>query len=224
MSQDPNLFKPPASYPEPPKDLWYEIPKATPVDEPPKPIFPWESNAPKATRVFPDDPPKASATGGLENAEEEDEESDEKEEGQAESSPQSLSAARISSPDPWSGYSATNAWDEIPQIQHFIKSVASRRFARLQLVQGGSGAEEVLSPGEFRLSTKLTDFPSELERPSLPVTPAPVRGPKFWGVERDEDGPFPAAQGVPKQEDWVCSRGSDFCSCDSLCLTIVRLN
>ena len=50
---------------------------------------------------------------------------------------------------------------------------------------------------------RLTDFPSELERPSLPVTPAPIRRPSFWGEERDQEGELPAAEGVPSQEDWV---------------------
>ena len=53
-----------------------------------------------------------------------------------------------------------------------------------------------------RPSFKLTDFPTEVERPSLPVTPAPIRRPSFWGEERDESQ-LPAADGVPKQEDWV---------------------
>jgi hypothetical protein len=61
----------------------------------------------------------------------------------------------------------------------------------------------VSSPGARRHSMKLTDFPTELERPSLPVTPAPIRRPSFWGEERDEDGELPAAEGVPSQEDWV---------------------
>jgi hypothetical protein len=50
---------------------------------------------------------------------------------------------------------------------------------------------------------KLTDFPTEVERPSLPVTPAPIRRPSFWGSERDEEGNLPTAEGVPKQDDWV---------------------
>jgi hypothetical protein len=37
----------------------------------------------------------------------------------------------------------------------------------------------------------------------LPVTPAPVRRPSFWGDERDEEGELPAAEGVPAQEEWV---------------------
>ena len=49
---------------------------------------------------------------------------------------------------------------------------------------------------------KLTDFPSEIERPSLPVTPAPVRRPSFWGAERDAAGDLPPAEGVPEQSDW----------------------
>jgi len=49
---------------------------------------------------------------------------------------------------------------------------------------------------------KLTDFPTEFERPSLPVTPAPVRRPSFWGDERDDDGELPAAEGVPAQAEW----------------------
>ena len=49
---------------------------------------------------------------------------------------------------------------------------------------------------------KLTDFPTEFERPSLPVTPAPVRRPSFWGAERDAQGDLPAAEGVPDQSEW----------------------
>lgn len=49
---------------------------------------------------------------------------------------------------------------------------------------------------------KLTDFPTEIERPSLPVTPAPVRRPSFWGAERDARGDLPGAEGVPSQSEW----------------------
>lgn len=49
---------------------------------------------------------------------------------------------------------------------------------------------------------KLTDFPTEIERPSLPVTPAPVRRPSFWGAERDALGDLPGAEGVPSQSEW----------------------
>lgn len=58
-------------------------------------------------------------------------------------------------------------------------------------------------PNGRRQSLKLTDFPTAVERPSLPVTPAPIRRPSFWGEERDEQGNYPVAEGVPKQEEWV---------------------
>ena len=78
---------------------------------------------------------------------------------------------------------------------------------KVQVIQSSEppGNEDVASPAAIanrRGSMKLTDFPTEVERPSLPVTPAPVRKHNFWGQERDEDGELPAADGVPKQQDW----------------------
>ncbi len=141
------------------------------------------------------------------------------------------STVRMASPDPWSNYSATNAWDEIPEIEQYISNVIHRRQRSTQSLPNHTSStsntqaedeEEILSPGvegegeagrtsrktgRRRPSLRLTDFPTELERPSLPVTPAPVRGGStFWGSERkDEDAEstfFPPAEGVPRQEDW----------------------
>jgi glycogenin glucosyltransferase len=52
-----------------------------------------------------------------------------------------------------------------------------------------------------RESLLLTDFPTAIERPSLPVTPAPRRRSTFWGEEREQG--MPPAEGVPNQADWV---------------------
>ena len=66
----------------------------------------------------------------------------------------------------------------------------------------------MFSPGiedpsqQRRPSMKLTDFPTEFERPSLPVTPAPMHRPSFWGSERDAAGDLPGAEGVPDQSAW----------------------
>jgi len=62
--------------------------------------------------------------------------------------------------------------------------------------------KEVLSPSGRRESLILTDFPTADDRPSLPVTPAPIRRPTFWGEERDEAGELPGAEGVPDQAEW----------------------
>ena len=94
----------------------------------------------------------------------------------------------------WQPY--INAWDDVPEIERYVQAFTQYR----------RGPIQVLSPpteSQRRPSMKLTDFPSEIERPSLPVTPAPIRRPTFWGEERYGSGEFPPAEGVPTQEEWV---------------------
>lgn len=180
MSSDPTPFKAPERYPDPPKDMYYEVPK-TPTYQKPAPIFPWEKNASKPTRVFAEDNadvyevPSASETGP--DLVEEDKNT--------------------------TTFTRGNAWDDIPEIERYIGNLQKNRKGNIQVLQGyGSGIEQASSPGARGHSMKLTDFPTELERPSLPVTPAPIRRPSFWGDERDDEGELPAAEGVPSQEDW----------------------
>lgn len=186
MSSDPEPFKAPEKYPDPPKDMYYEVPK-TPTFQKPAPIFPWEKSASKPTRVFAED--FVDTKKPIKTAPEED----------------TKSASDTESADPWQSFSRGNAWDELPQIEDYIRR---NRKGSLQILQGrgfDTGREDALSPGATRRpSMKLTDFPTELERPSLPVTPAPIRRPSFWGSERDDNGELPAAEGVPEQADWVC--------------------
>lgn len=96
-----------------------------------------------------------------------------------------------------------NAWDEVPEIEDFIARITARRLSRSRPTQEDAEVEGAMRPRIRRPSIRLTDFPTEIERPSLPVTPAPVRRPLFWATERDEDGELPAAEGVPRQADWV---------------------
>ncbi|KAI9795164.1 MAG: glycogenin glucosyltransferase [Peltula sp. TS41687] len=194
MSQDHGLFKPPSSYPEAPKDLSYEVPKPTPTQEPLKPIFPWELNAPKPTRVFAEDylpSPSKTITPPLDDVTPADDVS------------LATPPAQVASPVPWEKYSVTNAWDEIPEITQFISMMTLQRKGRLQVLDDEDD-EDVASPvrRKNKPSMKLTDFPTEIERPSLPVTPAPVKRPTFWGLERDMEGELPAAEGVPNQDKW----------------------
>lgn len=181
MSSDPTPFKAPERYPDPPKDMYYEVPK-TPTYQKPAPIFPWEKNAPKPTRVFPED--------NIDTAE-------------SLSTSDSGPAVDDDVEKTPATFTRGNAWDDIPEIERYIGNLQKNRKGNIQVLQGyGSGIEQVSSPGARRHSMKLTDFPTELERPSLPVTPAPIRRPSFWGEERDEEGELPAAEGVPSQEDW----------------------
>lgn len=198
MSHDSHLWKAPRP-PQPPRDFVYHIPQPTPAGERPKPIFPWESTAPKPTRVFNDDfetsPPPSSASAPSitdDDAQEEDE------------SALTTPTAKPLSPEPWKTFSSLNAWDDVPEIDQYMSKLASKtRTGNVEVLQGGASDADVRSPGARRASTKVTDFPTEVERPSLPVTPAPVQRARFWGAERNKDGDLPAAEGVPKQEDWV---------------------
>lgn len=190
MSSDPNLFKAPDRYPEPPTDMYYETPK-TPTYQKPAAIFPWEHEQAVATRIFPEDDiavRQAPSTFGFSAGQPPR---------QHHRNTSSLMAGvEAADADPWQSYSRGNAWDSVPEIGRYVGNLQKRTKGAVQVI-GGSDHE---SPS----SVKLTDFPTELERPSLPVTPAPIRRHMMWGEERNEHGELPAAEGVPSQEDWVC--------------------
>ena len=214
MSADTKLFQAP-QYPEPPKDMYYQVPSTPPAkEERPKPIFPWEATAPKPTRVFAEDlppapPPPVEPTPSITTDDDETQ----------------TDTISPTTP-PTIQYQRTNAWDEVPEIDRYVSNLPQNRRARLQVLLNNtslasianrpSNPEAILSPSlegpsspsaspqsqQRRPSMKLTDFPTEFERPSLPVTPAPVRRPSFWGAERDAQGDLPAAEGVPDQSEW----------------------
>ena len=218
MSRDTTLFKAPESYPEPPKDMWYEVPKerSKPASKLP-PIFPWEHNQAPAKRAFPEDlspvpgidfdnRPSPTLTGI--STEQSSEDSD-----TAETTP-TTPTTHVSVPDmihqPFAAYRRSNAWDEIPAIVNYVERLYKPR-RRAEGSKHGASASlpSILSPTSSeeeslgrRPSLRLTDFPTEDERPSLPVTPAPIRRSSFWGEERDIDSNLPAAEGVPRQQDW----------------------
>ena len=215
MSEDRKLFHAP-KYPEPPKDMYYQVPSAPPANERLKPIFPWESSAPKATRVFADDFPPSTASSEATPSMTTDEDDDTQTETMSPPTP----TIQSSNTEPFATYTRTNAWDEVPEIERYISRLPQNRRGKVQVLLNNvapgssshqrnvSGDEPMLSPAiedpsqRRRPSMKLTDFPTEIERPSLPVTPAPVRRPSFWGSERDAAGDLPGAEGVPDQSAW----------------------
>ena len=129
--------------------------------------------------------------------------------------------------DSWTTYSHINAWDEVPEIGRYVHGLHKHRRVRSQ------GSTGTISPGRRSpansrsRSFKLTDFPTEIERPSLPVTPAPIGRDTFWGSDALPDGegaemgasqpPLPAAEGVPAQSEWVCAHGRRWKPADCLC-------
>lgn len=246
MSQETAPFVPPERYPSPPRDMWYKLPEQPPAyrTEKPKSIFPWESNQPRPTRVFVDDSSRAQES-------ETEASSTPTGEPRAYASPDTQPSAEssftehsatdqekspvtpatptihITPSDPWTAFTRTNAWDEVPEIERYVDKIQKHRRTKslkspgkIEMPQSGGAASEQ----DFaRRGSKVTDFPSEIERPSLPVTPAPIRRPKFWGgggsgVDDDDDDPLlPAAEGVPGQSEWVCQHGLRWKPTDCLC-------
>ena len=196
MSDDRQLFQPPA-YPEPPKDMWYEVPKTPPTADQPQSVFPWEATQSKPTRVFPNEPkpqpPPLNTTGANE---------------QKKHSPPTPTIQITPVEQDFSSWNRSNAWDENPSIERYMSRLSFGRRGPVQLLNE-TPDDSTLPPNEDgppqrkdRTILKLTDFPTEVERPSLPVTPAPVRRDVFWGEERDARGALPAAEGVPAPTDW----------------------
>lgn len=210
------LFKAPRAYPEPPSDMWYQVPghKPKPAEQP-KPIFPWERepDRPKATRVFaediqPEPTPAVSSTHAFSTVHYQDD----RRMAPSEAAGTGKSHSSKSADDQWQSYqqSSVNAWDTVPGIENYVRAIVDSqgRRGQTQTLQETTGTEDISSPlldrRNRRESLILTDFPSAVERPSLPVTPAPLRRPSFWGDERNETGELPSATGVPDQREWVC--------------------
>jgi hypothetical protein len=97
----------------------------------------------------------------------------------------------------WETFSRGNAWDEVPEINKYVDAIQQRS-------KNANGRGGKAGGAKRPESLKITDFPTEVDRPSLPVTPAPMRR-SFWESSegQQESSEFPAAEGVPNQGDWV---------------------
>ncbi|KAH6850778.1 glycogenin [Chaetomium sp. MPI-CAGE-AT-0009] len=219
MSSDPTPFVPPERYPSPPKDMWYEVPKQAP--EKPKPLFPWEANQPRPTRVF-GHPAQPERTAQPSSQAQPKPDAAATQPGRPHTPPSSGPTTRTApSPaattDTWSSFSLTNAWDNVPEINRYVdrrmqqhrRSRSGKDLAALGGSEGGSpggpgdgGVSDLATP---RRGSKVTDFPSEADRPSLPVTPAPIRRPGGDGGGGDDgkEQLLQGAEGVPGQDDWA---------------------
>ena len=227
FSTDPAPFRPPPTYPEPPREtLWYEVPKAPPKkQEKPPPIFPWEEREiPKPTRTFIEDepvlppPPEPELEPEFAGADEFEVRPD------GDKVEPTAPTIKLNDRTPWDAFGAVNrnAWDEVNGIENYVRALTNfqKNRGKIQVLQHSPvtpphDQTHILSPTNEpsaddlvetvknrRESLILTDFPTAIERPSLPVTPAPMRRSTFWGAERDQEGELPPAEGVPDQADW----------------------
>ncbi|KAJ4013845.1 glycogenin glucosyltransferase [Fusarium irregulare] len=235
MSRDTAPFVPPVRYPSPPKNMWYEVPKEKPAprSKPAPEIFPWERNRPRPTRTFAGEPePEPEPEPKSTTPEESSAPLSVKTEGLAETKNESTTTTpivQITPSDPWTSYTRTNAWDEVPEIERYVDRLhgghrrgksSTSSTGRVKSPTTGSWRDDKSS---FKLrGLKLTDFPSAVERPSLPVTPAPVHRNSFFAeddAEHEDEGAkkLPEAEGVPAQSDWVCVHGRRWGPTDCLC-------
>ncbi|PPJ55772.1 hypothetical protein CBER1_01563 [Cercospora berteroae] len=226
FSSDPAPFRAPQAYPQPPRDMYYEVPPPPAprkVEEKPKAIFPWEEReVPKPTRRFVDDEaqsqppvlePEAAYIDELEVT--------------PDSKAEPLTPTiQIRDADPWASFGQSkNAWDDVNGINSYVRALTSfqKNRGKVQVVESNVPSTGIAAPAHIlsptsqsdpedlvqrvenargrRESLILTDFPSAIERPSLPVTPAPQRR-VFWGDDRDTTSDLPPAEGVPDQADW----------------------
>jgi glycogenin glucosyltransferase len=156
-------FQAPPEYPQPPRDLWYQIPETAPAPESaPTPIFPWEKGParPTATRVFSDDPP----------------------------SPVQASIV----PTRWE--------DSSGGMERYIRNIMSSATPAQQSQAESRPAAAAVERPE---SLVFSGFPAVGDRPSLPVTPAPIMTNTFWG-DRGDDEAGVAGAGAFKKAEWVC--------------------
>lgn len=232
--------------------MWYEVPKEKPSGKP-RAIFPWESQQSKPTRVFADEgsqydlDPSVTDSSTIATSGETRLSLDSNwtmaestiTDTSTQDEPPTPTIRTIPS-DPWASFTRNNAWDDDPAIEKYVGSMPLFRRQRGSGSVGGSeqdasdpGATEstarsqkdTVAGAEWkRRGSKLTDFPTAVDRPSLPVTPAPIRRPKFWGAgnpgpgDEDDDGDaLPAADGVPRQSEWVCEHGRRYRPGDCLC-------
>ena len=236
MSRDSGLFIPPIRYPSPPKNMWFEVPRGPPAPPAhrPNPIFPWEGHQPRASRSFAGDELLALQTGDSSGGPHGERQAAPESGARAEPFPTESSVPRtkdtVSTPttptikivpsDPWTSFTRMNAWDDVPEIGKYVEGLQKHRRVKSQgsasNLRGGLSSFGVGAGDQGRGKARgfrLTDFPTEVERPSLPVTPAPILRPSFWGEDELGPGqdsatqPLPVAEGVPAQSEWVCVHG-----------------
>ncbi|KAL6788452.1 glycosyltransferase family 8 protein [Trichoderma sp. SZMC 28012] len=181
-------------------DTKFDTPQGGNFQQTPRQIFPWEANQPKATRSFygdePELQPQGASRSGPTAAKSTGRSSVTKSPPKSPVSKASDNKSEAGTAS-WTTYSRGNAWDEVPGISKYADAVEKRHRSSSRGKEGEENDDEDDEQEEIQRPFKVTDFPTEAERPSLPVTPAPVpRG-------RDAAGKaLPEAVGVPSQSEW----------------------
>ena len=160
FNTDPEPFRPPPSYPEPPRDMWYEVPKEKPrLQEKPRAIFPWEERGEaerRPTRRFvedapppppePEPEPDADSPAGA-FADELEVSSDEK----TSAPPPPAPEIKVQPANIWETFNQSrNAWDDMAGIDRYVRALTAHRRGPSG---GGSGTAIVPPPAAAASST-----------------------------------------------------------------------
>ncbi|KAL8947250.1 MAG: hypothetical protein Q9222_006445 [Ikaeria aurantiellina] len=233
-SNNRELFQPPTSYPPPPKNLGYDLPPPAPSNLDRPHIFPWEANQEKALRVFNDDPTPSSSknssspVSGQNSHDESASPASPVTPTIQVSSPNPWSSLVFE--NAWDADPAIERFiRDHPLYKHTRRLEArykemsrpssptglcancskspscSKCGSPLQGASPPDPSSNLQQQSQRRPSLRITDFPTAVERPSLPVTPAPVRRSTLWGSDvggGGKSGDLPPADGVPNQADW----------------------
>lgn len=228
FSTDATPYRPPKMESRIPEDVHYNIAKPRTAEKL-TPIFPWEEREQsKPTRKFiEDEAPPAPPAPEPEPAEDDFHGGDELEVSFKDLEAPAAAAAAAPTLQTWNLFDARskNAWDDDAGIESYVRALSEHQRTRGQPppittpnTSSNAARGHMMTPSteikadalvrqvqKRRESLILMDFPSAVERPSLPVTPAPVRRTTFWGPDEEggEDASMPPAEGVPKQQDWV---------------------
>ncbi|POS86020.1 hypothetical protein EPUL_004145 [Erysiphe pulchra] len=192
MSSDPTLFKAPDRYPDPPSDMWYEVPKA-PTYQKLSPIFPWEINAHKPSRIF------AKDNEDLLNFQVKPGEN--KNSGEESKNNESITGTTTAASSKplggcnWESLSRANAWDDVPEINQYVGKLQCQSHRKI------FGVRKEIDVSLRAESSNFSNFSTNSERQVLPVTPAPLRSSNFWSNDK-YISQSSTAQSVPSQEEW----------------------
>lgn len=168
--------------------MYYEVPPKPTSPKSLKAVFPWEEHTPKATRLFLEDINEPDQTSGF-----------------RQTSTRNDDEYIQTSSGSWESYVRANAWDDVPEIEKYMRSLQKPRQARATAPSGSADAGKYPFPSTFSQGSnfRMNQFSTGSEQPSLSATPAPIGRRGFLGRDSEENQDLPTAEGVPDQDDWV---------------------
>ncbi|KAK5173758.1 glycogenin glucosyltransferase [Saxophila tyrrhenica] len=166
FNMDAKPFVPPTKYPEPPKDLWYEVPIAK--EEKLAPLFPWEErDVPTPTRRFADDEPspKPSPPSEEESFPGADEFSVQSDADRS-VEPKTPTILVNDHQSPWSTFgnsSTKNAWDDVTGIDDYVRQLTAfqKNRGKVQVLQQNSRSP-ISSPPEQTQQQQRNQMPGQM--------------------------------------------------------------